>query len=124
MRRGILAGHHGRGGFSLARGARDFAASVTLAAALLAPLAGFAHGPWPYECCHDRDCAEVDARHVVEAGDEIIITLPAGAHPMAPGGGRWTTTRDRLRKPVTGEWGVCLSPTGALLCVFPPAVGG
>ena len=33
-------------------------------------------------------------------------------------------TRDKLRKPVTGEWGVCISPGGALLCVFPPAVGG
>jgi hypothetical protein len=121
MKRGILAGHHGRG---LRRKLRLAAALSALTAGLLTPLAGFAHGPWPYECCHDRDCAEVDARHVVEAGQEIIITLPAGAHPMAPGGGRWTTTRDRLRKPVTGEWGVCLSPTGALLCVFPPAVGG
>ena len=94
-----------------------------LALALLATPAA-AHGPWPYECCHDRDCVEVDARFVTEAGDAVIITLPAGVHPMALAGGRWTTTRDKLRRPVTGEWGICISPSGTLLCVFPPAIGG
>ena len=32
--------------------------------------------------------------------------------------------RNKLRRPVTGEWGICISPSGTLLCVFPPALGG
>jgi hypothetical protein len=54
--------------------------------------------------------------------------IPAGSHPMWPADGRpafvSTYRKNRLRKSVTGEWGVCISPRGDLLCVFPPALGG
>ena len=105
-----------------------FAVSATLAvSAFSVPSA--AHGPWPHECCHNQDCAEVSARHVLENGDDTVsIVIPPGDHPMWPADGRpaFTTTvkRDRLRRAVTGEWGVCISPQGRLLCVFPPALGG
>jgi hypothetical protein len=104
------------------------ASSSALAILVALTPVSLAHGPWPHECCHDRDCAEVSARHVVEEGDTVRIVIPPGTHPMWPADGRapfvTTTKRDRLRKSVTGEWGVCISPSGALLCVFPPALGG
>jgi hypothetical protein len=99
---------------------------AVLSLALLASQAA-AHGPWPYECCHERDCAEVESRFIREDGDRVHITIPAGAHPMWPADGRTPFTaiapRSLLRKPVTGEWGVCIGPGGALLCVFPPMSG-
>lgn len=86
-----------------------------------------AHGPWPWECCHDRDCAEVDARWVQDRGGAVTIRIPPGGHPMWPADGRAafvaTVPRDLLRKPVTGEWGVCIDASGKLLCVFPPMGG-
>jgi hypothetical protein len=90
--------------------------------------AALAHGPWPYDCCSDRDCAEVDSRHVREDGDVVHVVVPPGEHPMWPADGRTafvaTLPRSKLRKGVTGEWGICISPTGSLLCVFPPVNGG
>jgi hypothetical protein len=87
-----------------------------------------AHGPWPHECCHDRDCAEVAPSHVRENGDEVHVEIPPGTHPMWPADGRpnfsKTMKRNMLRRSVTGEWGVCISPSGHLLCVFPPGLGG
>ena len=97
-------------------------------AALLAAAPAAAHGPWPYECCHDRDCAEIAARWVTDGETEVSIRIPPGGHPMWPADGRaafaTTIRRDKLRRAVTGEWGVCISPQGRLLCVFPPALGG
>lgn len=91
----------------------------------IAPAA--AHGPWPAECCSNRDCDEVDASSVREAGDTIHIRIKPGSHPMWPADGRGdfvaSAPRAALRKPVTGEWGVCISPGGSLLCVFPPLSG-
>ncbi len=90
--------------------------------------AALAHGPWPASCCSDRDCAEVASSHIREDGEDIHISIPPGSHPMWPADGRpaFVTTyrKNRLRKSVTGEWGVCISPRGDLLCVFPPALGG
>jgi hypothetical protein len=87
----------------------------------------WAHGPWPYECCSNRDCDEVDAKSIREDGDQIHITIKPGTHPMWPADGRGdfkaTAPRAALRKPVTGEWGICISPSGSLLCVFPPLSG-
>jgi hypothetical protein len=102
-----------------------------LAAAGLALMLMFtpawAHGPWPAVCCSDRDCAEIDAKMVREDGDTVHFTVPPGAHPMWPADGRGvfrgSIPRASLRPAVTGEWGLCISPTGALLCAFPPMSG-
>jgi hypothetical protein len=99
--------------------------SLLLSAMLVFPAS--AHGPWPYDCCANNDCAEVDARHIREIGDQVHIVIPPGIHPMWPADGRppfvGTVARSSLRKPVSGEWGVCISATGSLLCVFPPSAG-
>lgn len=96
-------------------------------AALLIATPAAAHGPWPYECCHDRDCDEVDAKNVRDEGGQVHIRIPPGTHPMWPADGRGdfvvTVPRAAVRKPVTGEWGVCISPSGSLLCVFEPLSG-
>lgn len=101
------------------------APALALLSLLTAP--AFAHGPWPWECCHDRDCAEVDPRWIAERDGAVMIRIPPGGHPMWPADGRpafeATIPRDRLRRAVTGEWGVCIDTTGKLLCVFPPAGG-
>lgn len=95
----------------------------------LACLAGpaTAHGPWPYDCCSDRDCEEIDRAWVSERGALITFTIPPGGHKMWPADGRAsfvvTIERKALRKPVTGEWSVCISPGGTLLCAFPPGQG-
>jgi hypothetical protein len=90
-----------------------------------------AHGPWPWACCADNDCDEIDARFVKEypEDDTIRIAIPPGGHKL------WTreqTTiwrvtlhRSQLKKPVTGEWGLCIKPyTFEFLCAFPPMVSG
>ena len=100
-----------------------------LASAGLALMVSFAraHGPWPAACCSDRDCAEIDAKMVREDNATIYFTVPPGAHPMWPADGRGTfrgsIQRSQLRPAVTGEWGLCISPSGTLLCAFPPLSG-
>jgi nitrous oxide reductase accessory protein NosL len=100
-----------------------------LSALLLAGMMTHAssHGPWPAVCCSDRDCAEVDSKNIQEADGMVHIVIQPGSHPMWPADGRTafigSIRRAELRKPVTGEWGVCISPTGKLLCVFPPMTG-
>ncbi len=100
--------------------------ALLLGLALLAFPAA-AHGPWPHECYHDRDCAEVSSKHIREDGERVHIIIPPGEHPMWPADGRTAFTaivpRSLIRKPVSGEWGVCISPSGTLLCVFAPLSG-
>jgi len=90
-----------------------------------------AHGPWPWACCADNDCDEIDARFVREypEDDTIRIAIPPGGHKLW--GPEQTTTRrvtlhrSQLKKPVTGEWGLCIKPyTFEFLCAFPPMVSG
>lgn len=87
-----------------------------------------AHGPWPYDCCHENDCEEIAKEWVRERGDLITISIPPGGHKMWPADGRGafvvTVERKSLRKAVTGEWSVCINPSGKLLCAFPPGQGG
>lgn len=86
-----------------------------------------AHEGWPWECCHDQDCAEVDHRWIAERDGMVIITIPPGGHPMWPADGRRpfavSVPRSSLRRAITGEWGVCIDARGKLLCVFPPMGG-
>lgn len=103
---------------------------AALALCLIAPAAQ-AHGPWPYACCADNDCDEIDASNVREypEDDTIRIAITPGGHKLW--GPEQTTTwritlhRSQLKKPVTGEWGLCIKPyTHEFLCAFPPMVGG
>lgn len=98
-------------------------------AGLLALAGGRAEAHWRYEtaCCSDEDCDAVDDRAVREDGERVIVTIQPGTHRMWPADGRasgtFETTRTALRKPVDTRWHVCLSPTGSLLCVYPPMRG-
>jgi hypothetical protein len=102
---------------------------LAILAGLLALAGGSAEAHWKYEyqCCADNDCAPIDDRAVVENGERVIVTIQPGQHPMWPADGRaagtFETTRRDLRKPVDTRWHVCLSPTGSLLCVYPPMRG-
>jgi len=102
--------------------------NLFLAGALtLLATTSYAHGPWSALCCSDRDCDFVDAKFIREDGDVVHVDLPPGAHPMWPADGRGNFTakimRSALQKPVASEWGVCIGPSGNLLCVYPPASG-
>lgn len=93
---------------------------IAIALALVAsPVA--AHGPWPYECCASYDCAEVDEQHITERDGRLYIDLPPGSHPMVPKGGpgwKGSIEREKVRRPLTGSYGVCINGAGVLLCVF------
>lgn len=86
-----------------------------------------AHWRYPIECCHDNDCQSVPDSFVHEAGDALIIRIPPGAHKMwskdSPGPLVAEIPRSALRKPLDGEWHVCIGPSGSILCVFPPMRG-
>lgn len=110
-------------------------AAVVILLLLLSSCVGFgffigrasAHGPWPYECCSDNDCSEIDSKYVKEIGDSVHITFPPGHHPKWPADGRPPFSaiipRSSLKKPVSGEWSICIYPSGTIVCVFPPQSG-
>ena len=93
-----------------------------LATAFSAPAA--AHWRYDPACCSDADCQPVPDGYIHETGDIIVVRVPAGAHKMWPIEKRATfyaeITRAELRQPLDGRWHVCISPGGALLCVYPP----
>lgn len=99
---------------------RLFMAGASLALATTAR----AHGPWEVACCSGQDCEFVDHRCIREIGNDIHIDIPPGGHPMWPANKAEhfvaVTTRDKLRRAVGPEWGVCISASGSLLCVYPP----
>jgi len=100
---------------------------IVACAVILGVATARAHGPWPYDCCHENDCEEIAKEWVRERGGLITFTVPPGGHKMWPADGRpafvVTVERKDLRKPVTGEWSICISPAGKLLCAFPPDQG-
>jgi hypothetical protein len=86
-----------------------------------------AHEDWPWECCHNMDCAEVEFRHVRVVGGMVLIRIPPGGHPMWPADGRGmfeaSIPLSEMRDAIRPQWGVCISPAGKLLCVFAPQSG-
>jgi hypothetical protein len=102
---------------------------VSACLALCSP--AMAHGPWPWSCCSDRDCDEIAPSSVREypEDDTIRFSIPPGGHHLwgkdKTTNWRVTIHRSQLKKPVTGEWGICMRPYSfEFICAFPPAVGG
>lgn len=89
-----------------------------------------AHGSYPLECCHDRDCAPIDPRAVKKLDDgSFEVTLGPEDHPMLAEAGQvgrktWKIEGYRVRKPLNGDYHICFSPTGSLLCFFDKSDGG
>lgn len=89
-----------------------------------------AHGAYPIECCHDRDCAPIDPRLVKKLPDgSFEVTLGPQDHPMLAEAGlterrKWLIPVERVRKPLNGDYNICFSPTAAFLCFFDKADGG
>jgi hypothetical protein len=77
---------------------------------------------YPIECCSDRDCAVIGGRTVRETPAGYVVTVQPGGHPM------WGAERAaplvvefayRKAKPSPdGKWHLCISPSGAPLCLF------
>lgn len=102
------------------------AAGLVLAAAF--PAWGHqAPSGWTYsmECCSGMDCAPAPPGSVTERDGGWLIVIPPGVHDMAPGG--WTghmPYRDkRIRQSADEYFHVCISGTGALLCLYLPGTG-
>ena len=77
------------------------------------------------ECCSQRDCAPVPDRMVHELGGGAYgVRVPPGSHPMWPadkGAALYVEfSGPQVKPPLDGEWHICLSPTGAPLCIHPP----
>jgi hypothetical protein len=88
-----------------------------------------AHGGYPVECCHDRDCAPIDPKAVRVTPEGWDVTLGPDDHAMLAEAGltqrrTWSIPRAAGRKPLSGDYHICFSPTGSLLCFFPKADGG
>lgn len=99
-----------------------------LAAALIAlSQPAYTHGLYEYACCADNDCAPIADKMVHEAGEIIIVRVEAGSHPMWPkekaSALMLEFQRSALRKPIDGNWHVCISPSASPLCLYPPQRG-
>jgi hypothetical protein len=115
--------------YALTRMLRTLAVAFAAAAVLLALAIGSApraeaHGLYSAICCSDFDCSPVSDSAVHEAGDTIVIRVLPGQHPMW---GKDKTEpfvaeiqRSALQEPIDGRWHACISPSGKLLCVYPP----
>lgn len=85
------------------------------------------HSWYPAACCSDRDCAPIRASAVSRVGNEYVITLRRGEHPMLDASQDITVRKiaTHLAEPSRDrEYHVCLSPIDArILCFFIPLSG-
>lgn len=109
----------------------DFSA-LAFAAGAMVFAQTFAHeapSGWRYdwECCHDRDCARIEARHVREVRGGWSVAVPPGAHPLVPPGSPSVTAtilHSATRPSGDGEFHLCLSPVDRrVLCFYVPPGG-
>jgi hypothetical protein len=83
-----------------------------------------AHGWYPLRCCHDRDCAPIRADSITRQGDNYVITIKAGTHPMVIDADivrTWPIERSEPSQ--DAEHHICLSPDQRVLCLFIPLNG-
>lgn len=106
-------------------------ASITIAMLLAVwvtqTLAHRAFGGWdyPFECCSEADCAQIDVSEVQETPSGFIVTIRPGRHPM------WVTERrqtvvleipyQKARLSPDRFFHLCMNDAGELLCFFAPA---
>lgn len=92
--------------------------------AILLALAGpaLAHSWYPYECCHERDCAPVKPGRwrSVQGGWQIVIH--PGEHPMAGDAPRsyFVAFKDARPSP-DKQFHLCLNLAREVLCAFAPS---
>lgn len=80
---------------------------------------------YPFTCCSDADCAQIEAEAVRERPAGFIVTIAPGKHPM------WAPERraplvleiphDKARQSPDGRWHLCVNDAGELLCFFAPS---
>lgn len=66
---------------------------------------------YPWECCHDRDCAEIAA--------DRVHTSPAGYVVD----GRFVIPQSQVRQSPDGRYHACFPNPDKLLCFFAPPAG-
>ena len=100
---------------------------TVIAALLLATQPAYTHGLYDILCCADNDCSPIADAMVHETGETIIVRVLPGSHPMWPkekaAALMLEFERSKLRKPIDGNWHVCISPSAAPLCLYPPQRG-
>lgn len=90
--------------------------TVLLRALVLTPATAAAHSWYPWECCHEMDCAPVDQVQSAPELDGVIVTSKVGT-ALIPASFPKRVSKDNrmhvcLRKDATG--------TMKVLCVFVP----
>lgn len=66
---------------------------------------------YPWECCHDHDCAEI--------ADSRVRTSPAGYVID----GKFTVPQSQVRQSPDGKYHACFPNPERLQCFFAPAAG-
>ncbi|MCR4521017.1 MULTISPECIES: hypothetical protein [Bosea] len=79
---------------------------------------------YPFYCCLDSDCAQIEAEAVREVTGGFVVTIAPGKHPM------WSSERkkpltleipqDKAKQSPDGHWHLCIDDSGELLCFFAP----
>lgn len=80
---------------------------------------------YPFTCCSDADCAQIEAETVRESPAGFTVTIAPGKHPM------WSADRraplileiphGKAQQSPDGHWHLCVNDAGELLCFFAPA---
>lgn len=92
-------------------------------------VAGYAHSFYPYECCHDRDCAPVLSSRNISSPDptklgateftiEVELTKDGQKYKQIMVG--VTTPRTRLYDSPDGKTHACVYPNHTISCLFVP----
>ena len=108
-------------------------ASVTIILLLVAGAtqtrAHRAPGGWdyPFECCSEADCAQIDVGEVKETLSGFVVTIMPGRHPMWPTERRQPAVLEipyqKARLSPDGFFHLCMNDAGELLCFFSPGGG-
>lgn len=92
---------------------------------------------YPYNCCHDNDCAQIPDAAVERTATHYVVRLTPADHPMLTRSMSWhvMATSDQLRDSEDGHYHACISgeaPDGyqmsgpaehRLICLFVPGPG-
>jgi hypothetical protein len=66
---------------------------------------------YPWECCHDHDCAEINEGRVHTSPDGYVID------------GHFVVPQSMVRRSPDGHYHACFPTPDKLLCFFAPPVG-
>ncbi len=79
------------------------------------------HDWYPVGCCSGKDCAPV--KNVIESKNGYVITVKKGEHPMVYYDREFFVPYGKEDFSPDGQYHLCISMTGEVLCFFAGAKG-